>query len=127
MNEDPKLINFILDVLILIAGFWMADRYVKAYSGKGLFERYMEMVMKATNGKAHHKDDPQYLFEKLCQKADMKPIEVFKIARTEMGFGWSDAQVEKHLEKYVGEGCKELPNYVEAFVEKGKEHILEDE
>ena len=119
---DDSMINAIIDILTIVAIFWFWDRYLKALTGKGLWDRYLQQVMPKRDT-----DDSQYLFELLCRQTDKKPIEIFKIARTEMGFGWCDEQVKKHLETYVGGGCKELPNYVEAFVDKGKEYILRKE
>ena len=114
-------INAIIDVvtILVVIVFW--DRLLKSMTGKGLWDRYIEQIIPK---KDPNENDYQYLFELLCQQTGEKPIEIFKIARTEMGFGWNDEQVQKHLNTYVGGGCKELPNYVEAFIDQGKEYII---
>jgi hypothetical protein len=76
---------------------------------------------------AHMKDgEISYftLIEKLHQITDMERVDIFKLARTEMGFGFSDDQVEKHFTRYVESGHQEIPNYVEAFLDKGRDHII---
>lgn len=106
------MINAILDIFTMVAIFWFWDRYLKALTGKGLWDRLRVKP-----------DEPKpNLFELLCKKTGKEPIELFKIARTEMGFGWSDAQVQDHFDKYIA--TKELPNYVEAFIDKGKDYII---
>lgn len=119
---QPDIINAILDILILVAFLWFVDRLLVVTGARGLFQR---LIDREFGGNGRRENDYPYLFDRLCKKADKKPLEMFLIARTEMGFTWSDKQVENHLAKYVGGGCQELPNYVEAFIDKGKEAILE--
>jgi len=123
-----EAINAILDVLILIAFLWFIDRLLVLRGDKGIFKRLMEaegFKHKQHNTIFRKEDDYQYMFEKLCQVYEKTPLEMFKIARDEMGFGWSDERVEIHLSRWIKYGCKDedLPNYVEAFIDKGKEYF----
>jgi hypothetical protein len=65
------------------------------------------------------------LFSKLQRVSGIAPLELFKIARTEMGFGHSDSAVERHLNQYIAGDCMELPNYVEAFLDQGRQYIID--
>lgn len=69
---------------------------------------------------------PDYykLLHKLCQITGKTPLEIFKIARDEQGFGWTDENVEKHLSIYIKSGHTELPIYVETFLDEGKNYII---
>ena len=64
------------------------------------------------------------LFYKLCKVSEKTPLELFKTARTEKGFGWEDSSVERHCDMWIANGCKELPNYVEVFLDDGKDYII---
>ena len=61
------------------------------------------------------------LFKTFCQRSGMSGQDAFKLACHEMGFGFSNANIENHYEKFLGTG--ELHNYVESFLEKGKDYL----
>jgi len=62
------------------------------------------------------------LFQKLAQISCKTEFELFLIARDEMEMGYGDHIVEGHFDKW--NETRDLPPYVEDFVEQGKEQIL---
>jgi hypothetical protein len=77
------------------------------------------------------KTNYQALFDKLVRVAKDQglinmPSDIFKIACKEKGFGWSDEHCERDFDKWMKYGFRDdsLPNYVELFLEDGKEYII---
>jgi hypothetical protein len=104
------------------------DRMVKARTGRGLFERFLSGIKgQSISSMVQEKMDEQLppevkLFKTFCERAEMKGYDAFKLACREMGFGFSDVNIGNHYEKFLKTG--ELPNYVESFLEKGKDYLL---
>ena len=128
MGENPNIISHLLDIAILIAAAWAVNKMIKAKTGKSMFQRHQERMQQLI-GEAEAKQtgdvtDDRFLLNKLCQITDMTILDVFLTARDEMGFGHSDEKVQRHAELCANNRERELPNYVEAFLEKGKDYIL---
>jgi hypothetical protein len=87
-------------------------------SGNSLMELQNDSIISG-----NLKLDYNKLLYKLVKVTEKSPIEIFLLARTEKGFGWNDKAVEKHCDQYL-KGFQELPNYVEAFIDDGKEFII---
>lgn len=109
------MLNNLLDILILFAGIWILNKYLRAILP-------LPNPEDAQNPQMIKGDFYRSLFVKLVKIRPESELELFIIARKEMGFGYSDKVVEQHYEKY--QKTRDLPNYVEAFVEKGKDYIL---
>jgi hypothetical protein len=97
---------------------------VKARTGKGIFERYNHVISDFTGETETGVALGSYqdLLKKLSAITDMTELEIFKTACYEKGFGWSEHNIERHYDLYTKTG--EIPNYVEAFLDDGKESIL---
>lgn len=119
-----NLITTILDVLIMFAALWALDRILKASGKKGIFDRYRKFIFKEKDVDAEAGVDLDYpdLFKKFLSLTNMTPLDVFLTCRTEKGFGHSDDKVRHHLSWYTKTG--ELPNYVESFLEDGRNFII---
>lgn len=91
-------------------------------SGKSLDEIQKEALEPVTLQSLN--ENYTKLFYKLCKLSEKTPLDIFKTARTEKGFGWPDSSVERHCQMWLDNGCKELPNYVEVFLDDGKDYII---
>ena len=128
-NRKEKIMipMWIVELLLLLIIAKFISRTCRIVFGK----TFLEILREISGGKTIkdiQKDelalDPNKLFYKLCKVSEKTPLEIFKTARTEKGFGWEDSSVERHLEMWIANGCDELPNYVESFLNDGKEYII---
>ena len=108
------MIPNILSILFVIFIIWGIDKHLKAMRKEAPKGQSPQMIAG---------DFYRELFRKLAKIRPESELELFLIARTEMSFGYGDHIVEQHYEKWLE--TQDLPNYVEAFVEKGKKQILE--
>ena len=122
---------WILNTILLVGGLLLIlnHRFKKAL-GRNIFEVFRNYVKGESIIDQAMKDgriEPNYflLFNKLQRLTGIEPLELFKIARTEMGFGHSDDAVERHLNQFIAGNCETLPNYVEAFIDQGKQYIID--
>jgi len=131
--------SIIYDLLLLAAILIFMNRW----SRKNFGTSYFQMLKNLFTGKMTLEDlrnraagvpivpdemNYQDLFLKFVKITGMKPLEAFKLARTHMGFGLSDRRVEMDFDIFTrnisGGKLSDLPNYVEAFLEQGKEKII---
>lgn len=119
------MLAHILDLLIAVAIWWCADRWIKLLTGRGILERIAPRFFeqKEETGPPTPRERQMPLFESLCLANAVKPMELFKIARTESGFGWSDKDVERHYAEFVVTMPDRFPNYVENFLDKVEEAL----
>ena len=121
--SNLSLITTILDVLILFVAAWAVDRMMKARGKKGLIDLIRNRSADDNVTEVGIKDlDYQALFIKFIALTGMTSLDAFLMARTEKGFGHSDEKVRHHLKWYTKTG--ELPNYVESFLEDGRNFIV---
>ena len=111
----------LLDIITIVVAFWAINKMSKALTGKTLRERLRERMTGEPIEVGIHETDYAALLAKFCKLTGMTQSEVFLLARTEKGFGHSDEKVRHHLSWYVKNG--ELPNYVESFLEDGRNFI----
>jgi hypothetical protein len=114
---------------------------VRRVFGKGLIELLVDVVTKGKTLKDIQNEqldngtlklDYQALFDKLAkvsiaQGLVNEPSDLFVIAKDEKGFGHSDDTCRKHFDRWIKYGFREedLPNYMEMFLDDGKEYIIQ--
>lgn len=120
-----------LDILLFAAILYYANRWSKKNLGvsywvvmKKFFTGRMDDLAKNAQQEQSGQPDYQALFGKFCRVTGMDPVEAFKLARDHMGFGFSNEQVSLHFDAYLQSNCTQVPNYVEAFLDQGKEYII---
>ena len=132
--------SIIYDLLLLAAILIFMNRWSRKNFGMSYFQMLKNLFTGKTTLEGLRNiveprvpivpDEMNYqdLFLKFVKITGMKPLEAFKLARTHMGFGLSDHRVEMDFDIFTrnisGGKLSDLPNYVEAFLEQGKEKII---
>ena len=119
-----------LDIILIGVLFYFANRWSK----KNLGVSYWVVLKKFFTGRlddltnnAQKKEgltSYQILFEKFCRVAHMDPLDAFKTASKHMGFGFTEGQIKAHFDQYLRSNCTQMPNYMESFLDQGKDYIL---
>jgi len=125
----------IYDILLMVVIVYFLNRWARKnfgvsywtvfknfWTGRGDKLRHEVMMAHAEKTGEY---DYRLLFEKFCRITEISPGEAFKLARDHMGFGFTDSQVERHLDRFIMSGGQEVPNYLEAFLDQGKDYIIE--
>ena len=109
---------FLIEIIIGIALWVFMMRVVWPWVYRKLG---IPLAVDPNKGPASTLENPyKLLFVKLCNMQKLTPLELFKVARKETGFGWSDTEVQRHFDRWIAEGQVEFPNYVELFLDKVK-------